>query len=127
MGRTVCDLTGEPVAGAPRWIGNVNVQYEREVGFGLTAYGASEYSYRSHYYGYLDDSPFSRTGGFGLLNLHLGVRGAEGRWDVSLWGKNVTNQHYVANYLSYGSLLPGVYVPFFADFATYGATLRARF
>jgi iron complex outermembrane receptor protein len=124
---TSCDLSGEPVAGAPRWIGNIRVNYEHAVGERIVAYGGAEYSYRSHYYGYLDDSPYSQTGGYGLVNLHAGVRDANGRWDLSVWGKNVTDEHYVSNYLSYGSLLPGVYVPIFGDFATYGATLRTQF
>jgi iron complex outermembrane receptor protein len=127
VGAASCDLTGKPVAGAPRWIANASANYEHEVGSNVTAYGAAEYSFRSHYYGYLDDSPFSRTGGYGLLNLRAGVRQADGRWDLSVWGRNVTDVHYAANYLSYGSLLPGVYVPFFGDFASYGATLRTQF
>ncbi|ENZ82197.1 TonB-dependent receptor domain-containing protein [Caulobacter vibrioides] len=124
---SVCDLTGRPVAGAPRWIANASARYEHNVTDRLTGYGVAEYSFRSHYYGYLDDSPYSRTGGYGLLNLRAGLRAADGRWDFSVWGRNVTDKHYVANYLSYGSLLPGVYVPFFGEFASYGATLRAQF
>jgi iron complex outermembrane receptor protein len=122
-----CDLSGEPVAGAPRWIANASISYEHSVGEGIVAYGGAEYSFRSHFYGYLDDSPSSITGGYGLLNLRAGVRDPKGRWDLSIWGKNVTNEHYVSSYLSYGTLLPGVYVPFFGDFATYGATLRSQF
>ncbi len=126
-GGAVCNLTGRPVAGAPRWIANLDARYERPVSEGLVAYGVAEYGYRSHYYGYLDDSAYARTGDYGLTNLRLGLRAAQGRWDLSLWGKNVTDVRYAANYLSYGSLLPGVYVPFFGDPATYGATLRVTF
>jgi iron complex outermembrane receptor protein len=124
-GRTVCNLTGRPVAGAPRWVGNIDMEYEHPVTNALSAYGAVEYSYRSQYYGYLDDSAYSSTGDYGLLNLRAGVRA--GHWDLSVWGKNVGDTRYVANYLSYGSLIPGVYVPFFGDFRTFGVTLRAAF
>jgi iron complex outermembrane receptor protein len=124
---TVCNLSGRPVAGAPRWTGSLNGEYERPVTHDLSLYGAAEFSYRSQFYGYLDDSPYSSTGDYGLVNLRLGLRSVSGHWDLSLWGKNVTDRRYVANYLSYGTLLPGAYVPFFADPATYGATLRASF
>jgi iron complex outermembrane receptor protein len=124
---SVCNLTGRPVAGAPRWTGNLDAEYERPVYHDLSLYGAAEFSYRSQFYGYLDDSPYSSTGDYGLLNLRLGVRSTAGHWDLSIWGKNVTDRRYVANYLSYGTLLPGAYVPFFADPATFGATLRASF
>ncbi len=43
------------------------------------------------------------------------------------WGKNIFNVHYANNYLSYGALLPGLYVPYFGDPATYGVSLRAHF
>ncbi len=127
VGASTCNLTGKPVAGAPRWIANLDAQYEHGLGAGLVGYGVVEYSYRSAYYGYLDDSPYSLTGNYALINLRLGLHPEASRWDLSLWGKNVTNQHYVPTYLNYGSLLPGVYVPFFGDPATYGVTLRARF
>jgi iron complex outermembrane receptor protein len=127
VGATSCNLTGRPVAGAPKWIANVNVGYEHPLSSKFTGYGLAEYSFRSRYFGYLDDSPGSLTGGYSLVNLRAGMRTADERWDVSLWGKNVTNRHYVANYLTYGSVLPGTYAAFFGDFATYGLTLRANF
>lgn len=67
------------------------------------------------------------TGNYGLLNLRLGVRTEDQRWDLSLWGRNIGNKHYASNYFNYGSLLPGTYVGFFGDPATYGATLRFNF
>jgi iron complex outermembrane receptor protein len=126
-GKTYCNLTGRPVAGAPKWTLGLNGGYERPLTNDLVGYVQGEYSWRSHFYGYLDDSTYSRTGDYALVNLRLGVRLASGRWDLALWGKNVFDQHYVANYLSYGTLLPGVYVPFFGDPATYGVTLRTQF
>jgi iron complex outermembrane receptor protein len=45
----------------------------------------------------------------------------------SVWGRNVTNAVYASNYFNYGSILPGTYVAFFGDPATYGATLRFNF
>ncbi len=127
VGVTSCDLTGRPVAGAPKWIANFNAHYEHPVPGDFVGYSAAEYSYRSKYFGYLDDSPDAVTGGYGLLNLRIGVHTADDRWNLSLWGKNVTNEHYVVNYATYGSVIPGTYAAFFGDFATYGLTLRATF
>jgi iron complex outermembrane receptor protein len=69
----------------------------------------------------------TRAGDYGLLNLRVGVHTADQRWDLSFWGRNVTNVHYATNYFNYGTLLPGTYVAFFGDPATYGATLRFSF
>lgn len=122
-----CNLTGKPVAGAPRWIANLGGQYEHPVTDAMVGYFEANYSWRSHYYGYLDDSAYDRTGDYGLVDLRLGLRAANGHWDVSLWAKNLGDAHYVASYLNYGSLTPGAYIPFFGDPRTYGLTLKAGF
>lgn len=119
-----CNLTGRPVAGAPRWIANLGGLYERPVLDGVTGYLGADYSWRSSYYGYLDDSRYDKTGDYGIVNLRLGVRRDTGAWDVTLWAKNLGDKRYVASYLSYGSLIPGAYIPFFGDPRTYGITFR---
>jgi iron complex outermembrane receptor protein len=126
-GRPTCDLSGKPIAGAPKWTVGINGNYEVALGSRLTGYVSPEYSWRSKYFGSLDDSRYTLTGGYGLLNLRAGVRTADGKWDFSVWGRNVTNRHYASNYFNYGSLVPGIYVAFFGDPATYGATARVNF
>ena len=125
-GQASCDLSGRPVAGAPRWIVNLGGAYEHDLGAGLQGFVGGSYSWRSSYYGYLDNSAFARVDAYGLLNLNLGVRSRTG-WQVSVWGKNLLDEHYVGSYLNFGSLLPGVYVPYFGDPRTYGVTLWASF
>jgi iron complex outermembrane receptor protein len=126
-GKATCSLTGRQVVGAPKWTANAYGLYEHPLTDQLIGYIRGEYSWRSHFFGYQDDSAQTRTGDYTLVNLYLGVKDASGRWDLMFWGKNVGNIHYPYSYLSYGSLLPGAYVPFFGDPATYGVTLRASF
>jgi iron complex outermembrane receptor protein len=127
IGGSSCNLTGRPVAGAPRWITNLSGYYERQLNNRITGYVGGEYSWRSSYYGYLDDSAYARTGDYGLLNLRFGARRDDGRWDLTVWAKNLTNERYAANYISFSSLAPGAYAPFFGDPRTYGVTLRSAF
>jgi iron complex outermembrane recepter protein len=126
-GRSTCDLSGKPITGAPKWTTGVNGGYEHALGRILVGYANAEYSWRSRYFGSADDSVLSQTGHYGLLNLRAGIRSADQVWDLSIWGKNVTNVHYATNYFNYSSLLPGTYAAFFGDPATYGATLRFSF
>lgn len=126
-GQSFCDLSGRPIAGAPKWTSGVNSTYEHDVTDGIVAYLSGEYSYRSKFFGSLDDSKYSVTGDYGILNLRFGIKAKNDLWDLSIWGKNVTDRHFVANYLNYSSFLPGVYASFFGDPATYGATLRTTF
>ncbi len=127
VGQTICNLTGRPLAQAPRWIANLITAYEHPLGDDLIVHGTAEYAFRSKFYGSPDDSQYTLTGGFGLLNLRLGIRSARGGWDLSLWGKNVTDKRYANLFGSLGSLLPGTYYANFADPATYGVTVRKSF
>ena len=126
-GRSFCDLTGQQIAGAPKWTAGVNGAYEHQLSGALIAYASGEYSWRSEYFTSLDNSRYSVTGGYGLLNLRVGLRSEDGRWDIAAWGKNVTDVHLATNAFNFNSLLPGIYVVSVGDPATYGVTLRARF
>lgn len=126
-GRAYCNLTGQPVTGAPRWTAGLSGLYERPVTEQFIGYINGEYSFKSQYFGYIDDSKSTITGGYYLINLQFGLRPKSGVWDFMLWGKNILNKHYANNYLSYGALLPGIYVPYYGDPATYGVTLRVHF
>ncbi len=126
-GQAYCNLTGRPVAGAPKWTAGFSGLYEHAVLDRFVAYIDGEYSFKSHYFGYLDDSKYTITGDYALVNLRAGLRSIAGAWDLMFWGKNIFNVHYANNYLSYGALLPGLYVPYFGDPATYGVSLRAHF
>lgn len=121
----VCDLTGRPVAGAPQLNAGLGGVYRHPVGNGLEAYIASEYSWRAPYYGHLDDSAHSKIGNDHVVNLRLGLKSENRLWDISLWGKNILDQHIVHSYASYSSLLPGAYVAGMSDPATFGISLAA--
>lgn len=124
----VCDLTGQPVYEAPRWIASALANYEFELA-GLRSYAQAQYAYRSSAYGTVDDGPLALIPAYGLLNLRVGTRFGDGRYDVALWANNVTNQTYYLNVSTASIIGAGVFgvsgqpgVP-----RTYGVTLRAQF
>lgn len=126
-GRTVCDLTGQQVVAAPKWIVNPSVSYRQNVGT-LEAFAQTDYAWRSSFYGAPDNSQYSKVDPYGVLNVQLGIEGilSQYDWQLSLWGRNVLDKHYViggitgaSQYLTY-SLYPG-------EPRAYGATLRVNF
>ncbi len=124
----VCSLTGKPVYEAPRWIASALAAYQFEIA-GQKSYVQAQYAFRSDAYGTVDDGPLARIPAYGLLNLRLGTRFGDGRYDVSLWANNVTNQTYYLNVSTASIVGAGVFgisgqpgVP-----QTYGVTLRAQF
>jgi len=121
----VCDLTGREVQGAPRWIGSLSAEYNREIEDGIEAYIGTDYQYRSWAYGTADDSAYGRIEGYGLVNLRLGTRLFDGALDLSGWVHNLFDKTYVVSVGGGGNL--GAYTAQLGDPLTFGVTARAKF
>lgn len=121
-----CDLTGERVVGASKWIGNVNGEYAWQIDNGIKPYLDASYSYRSEAEGALDNSSLAKIDGYGLLNLAAGVRIelGDGELDTSIWVKNATDTDY---YLSAFASYNGSYNASVGQPRTAGVSLRYDF
>lgn len=121
-----CDLTGEPVVGASRWIGNLNGRYQWNIGGGLQPYLTASYSYRSEATGTLDNSKLSRIDGYGLVNLSGGLRFdvGDGQVDASLWVRNLTDKIY---FLTASAVTNGAYTGSVGTPRMAGMTVRYDF
>ncbi|MNZ33025.1 Pesticin receptor precursor [compost metagenome] len=122
----VCDLTGERVVGASKWIGNLNGEYQWRLANDLQPYVTAGYSYRSEAEGTLDNSDLSKIDGYGLLNLSAGVRAnlGDGQLDASAWIKNATDKDY---YLTAFAFSNGAYTASVGQPRTAGVSLRYDF
>jgi iron complex outermembrane receptor protein len=123
-GKTSCNLTGQQLVDAPKWIANANALYDTAISDSLRGYASGELSWRSRYNGSLDASRFANTGDYALVNLRAGLKAASDRWDVSLWVKNAADRRYVSNFSNAGALVPGIYFPYFGEPRTYGLTVQ---
>ncbi|MDH4567166.1 TonB-dependent receptor [Pseudomonas sp. BN414] len=121
-----CDLTGERVVGASRWIGNVNGEYTWQTGNGLRPYVNASYSYRSEAEGTLDNSELSKIDGYGLANFAAGIRAdlGDGLLDTSLWVRNAFDKDY---YLTAFAFSNGAYTASVGQPRTAGVSLRYDF
>jgi len=125
-GAATCDLSGERVAGASRWIGNVNGEYKWPRLKGIEPYATGSYAYRSDSEGTLDNSDLAKIDGYALANFSVGARMdyGDGQLDASLWVKNAFDREY---YLAVGSGSNGLYTASPGQPRTAGATLRYDF
>jgi len=126
-GIQLCDLSGQQVVGAPKWIVNPGVAYTHTLG-GLDGYVQADYAWRSSFYGSPDNSKFAQVDPYGVVNVQLGLTGrlSVTEWQLALWARNLTNERYVigglsgaSQFLTY-SLFPG-------EPRAYGATVRLNF
>ncbi len=118
------DLSGRPVVQAPKWSVNLGATYVQPLSPDIDGYIGGDFSFMSSYFGYIDDSPYSRIGGHGVGNLKVGA--TVKNFDLSAWVRNVGDAHY------YYTILPaatgsGGYFGIPAEPRTVGVTLKASF
>lgn len=91
------DLTGKPNTFSPKWVGNVAVDWSGDLGSsGLTWAVNGNVSFVSdQFVGTVNDAnPQSLADGYALLGARLTINSADDNWSLSVFGRNLANQHY---------------------------------
>ena len=125
-----CNLTGQPLNGAPRWIANTGAEYRWPLQNNLEPYASGNYAWRSWTYGDVSNSRYSVIPSYGLVDLALGLRTPSGkrRWDVSVWVKNAADTRYWL--MTYQQTIMSTNNPYVGAAGaprTFGGTLRVDF
>ena len=71
----------------------------------------------------LGDSPGYVIDGYGLVNASVGIHDLDGKWQASLWARNLTDEYYWTSVASNANVVvrfPGMPV-------TYGASLTFNY
>ncbi len=96
------DVTGEALTNAPKWAWSLNANYGADIGNSLRGSANLSFTYRSKtLFSYRD--PNTEQRGYGLLNGRLSLAAQDGRYELSVFGKNLTNQHF-ASFIGTGLL-----------------------
>lgn len=123
----VQDLTGEALPGVPElaWNVGVDVAYPIENFLqGIELYSSANYAYRDGYHTSVTNSRYSQLDDLSLLSARVGLRTFDGRWDLSLWGKNLTDKAY---FVTLGPSTTGQVSGQLGEPRLVGATLRVTF
>lgn len=97
-GQYIQDVSGKPMPNSPKFKGTLGAEQRIPLGRSdreLSLGGA--YAYRSKAQMLPDQNPQAVQDAFGLLNVHIGMQDIDGKWSVTLFGNNVTNQHYAGD------------------------------
>jgi len=114
------DAQGRRLPFAPRWTGNLSVNYRFQTAFGAID-GATSYSYNSGWFAEPDNR--LRQGAFGILNATVTWCAPRGGDEYRLWAKNLTNSAYV---VALASQANGDFAQY-APPRTYGAAFTRHF
>ncbi|WP_372785238.1 TonB-dependent receptor [Phenylobacterium sp.] len=91
----ICDLSGRPLAEAPRNSFNSSVEYRHPLGGSSWAgYVRGEYSYKSSMYLSQALDPFLFQKAFSIVNARIGVESADGL-KLELWARNLFDKDYL--------------------------------
>ncbi|MBV1878446.1 MAG: TonB-dependent receptor [Pseudomonadales bacterium] len=86
------NIEGRQLTHAPRWQGSTSLFMEKEV-VGMMAYGNLNVGYRGRHNTGSDLDPEKEIAGEAIVNLQVGMRALDDRWDVKLWARNLTDRH----------------------------------
>lgn len=124
------NAAGRRATYSPRWKATFSGQYQRSLSEGLDGFIQADATYTSSTVFTPDDDPLSRVGAFLVLGARVGVRTADGRYGVSIFGRNLTDQRvplWRAS-LSFGGDPAARLQTFGADsFRRIGVSLDAKF
>jgi len=94
-GALLFSAKGYPLANAPRYAYVLSADYRHEFGNDLVFDADLNWNWRSEEYTVIAD-PNTINPAYGLLGGELGVGSANGRWKVSVFGRNLLNQYFVS-------------------------------
>ncbi|TCU57784.1 iron complex outermembrane receptor protein [Novosphingobium sp. PhB57] len=87
-------------------------------------YLRADFNHRSSYKTDETNSRYSKIPGYGVLNARLGVRLEDGRWDLSIWARNLLDKNYLTTLTTAAT---GLITAQIGNPRQVGGTLRVNF
>lgn len=85
---------GNPLNNAPKWTFTAGASYDRPITESLRVLGSLNAAYKDDVY-FQVGNPATVQEGYTIVNATLGLGSSDDTWQVSLFGRNLTDQHYV--------------------------------
>ena len=120
------DVNGNRLSNAPKLTFNLGADMTLFDGDAGKLSFHPDMAYQSNQFFEVLNIPRLRQSGYAIVGAHLDFETADGRWNASVWGKNLTNKHY---FTSRVDLLAGFGLDYnhIGNPRTYGVTVGAKF
>ncbi|MEQ8264132.1 TonB-dependent receptor [Pseudohaliea sp.] len=99
---------GERLNRAPEWEGSVTLDFTKTLDLGIVS-GELTYAYRDEVFFQAPNLEALGSPAYDQLDARLALTAASGRWSLSLVGRNLLDERYVANVVVLGSGLIATY------------------
>jgi iron complex outermembrane receptor protein len=100
---TVCDNSGKRVAGSSDKSLTLTTSYQAPLNHGLQWNFFASNIYRSDFDASPNLTPEGRQKGFSILNVGIGIGTTDGKYTLSLDGRNILDKVYFTSYNDYGT------------------------
>jgi len=117
-------LDGE-VPKTPDWTGTVSLQYAFQLADAGSMIVRGDYSYRGAYFNDVANTPFIEQEAFGLVNARIVYAFPSDRWELALFGTNLTDELYLEH--GFAAANAGVAVGIAARPREWGLSAQVRF
>jgi iron complex outermembrane receptor protein len=102
------NLDGQQFQNAPRWTSTLNATYDTAVSERLRVFVRGDLQYRSRVFFSFARDPLTEQPGYTLFNASAGLRTADDRFSLTVYGKNLTNRVYELT-IARSAITPGSY------------------
>ena len=119
-------LPNSRLSGAPLWSSTLQASYNRPITDDLNFRGNISVRYTSSYNTGSDLNPVKEQDAYAQLNARIGIGAPNKRWEVELWGQNLTDET-VAQVIFDPAFQTGSYNAIYSPPRTYGVTLRVTY
>jgi iron complex outermembrane recepter protein len=117
------DFDGAEFLYSPKRSGSATLMYDRAVSDSLSISASLNVHYQSKSQADLTDAAVGQVDGYTLANATLGIHTPDRRWDLTLWGDNLTDEYYWPSVTQNANTV----IRFAGKSRTYGASLTYRF
>lgn len=91
---SVCNGVNRRSNVTPKFSANIQSEYGFEISGSTDGFVRGLYSYFGRTQG-SPDNPFDDVPGYGLLNIYAGIRDKQGRWELTAFAKNLTQEQKI--------------------------------
>ncbi|MBB3358222.1 MULTISPECIES: TonB-dependent receptor [unclassified Novosphingobium] len=95
--------TGNVLPNSPKFTYSLNANYDVPVTSEITGFIKANYNYRSSVNFSANGDPLTYQRGYGIAGGQIGVRDADGRWNVAVFARNLFNTRFVTAISNNGS------------------------
>lgn len=96
------DVSGNQMVQAPDWSYHIGLDYRRELSMGMFEFGARYAAQDRVYFTALNDDTTSQ-GEYGLLGVDVGLVARSKKWQVHLFGDNLTDEAYYSSHFDFSN------------------------